>query len=197
MFTLTVPAAYARRKCGLFIEIAAANIDTLDLVCSEPINSGKKLTKLDLQPIMTHEAEPSHFLLVEGICRLQKQLALGKRWILAFDSDDPNFHLVMRHLLVDHCRKLHLVVLAHALKSWEEDPGVNFASIAHLFKAKHGDLRRLLRLIVSHEYSTDSQELLTLLQCTPTNIMRYLQWLDQNSKSLIAQMEKLSSNQSF
>ena len=40
MLTLAVPAAYARRSCGLFLELAAANIDTHDLVCSEPIDSG-------------------------------------------------------------------------------------------------------------------------------------------------------------
>jgi hypothetical protein len=144
-----------------------------------------------------YEAKPGHFVLVQGIERLHKQLAHGKRWILALDSNDPNYQQIRGHLQVGQSPKLHLVLLAHVLKSWEEDPGVNFASIAHLFKAKHADLRRLLRLIVSHEYSPDSHELLTLQQCTTTNIMHYLQWLDKDSKSLIAQIEKLSNNQRF
>lgn len=200
MSDLAVPATYARRKCGLFMEIAACNIDTSNLECQKVIDGDiTKLKALDLLPFMVREPKPGHFLLLQedDYGRLQKQIALGKRWILALDSSDPNWQQIVWHLVVGESRKLHVVVLAHAFKSWEEDPGVDVNSIAHLLHDKKHDLRRILKMIASLEYSTYSQELLTLLQCRPAKFMNYLGLFARNMKTFMNQMEELSRTLDF
>jgi hypothetical protein len=88
-----LPAEYARRPCGLFIEIAACNIDTEHQECHTAFDGDiQDLKLLDFAPIIVREPEPGRFLLVneEDRCRLHKQLAVDKKWILALDENDPN-----------------------------------------------------------------------------------------------------------
>jgi hypothetical protein len=71
MSNLIVPAEYARRQCGLFIEIAASNIDTGNLECHEKCDGDiKKMKALDFAPIVVREPDPGRFVLAkdEELC---------------------------------------------------------------------------------------------------------------------------------
>jgi hypothetical protein len=190
MFNLIVPAAYARRPCGLFMEIAACNIDTGNLECHEVIDGdAKKLTQLDLLPIVVREVEPDHFVLKEGICRFKKLVALGKRWILAIDERDSEYKYITHRWIVGRKgRKVHVVVLACAIKSWEEDPGVEDNLIYGLL----GDVSDVSYHLVMLA-TLAAGDHLTMLSC-PSAIIKnkYIRQLDQTVLWLLEETEELA-----
>jgi hypothetical protein len=115
-----IVTGHARADLETFLEIPAGNIDIGNHECTQTIHGDvRNMTPLDFQVLIVRKLRPSHYLLQEGICRLKKQLAIGKRSLLAVDESEEDVVKFIRSRPLS----VHVLVKALQVKSLMEDSG--------------------------------------------------------------------------
>jgi len=131
-------------QCGFFMEIPASNIDTRNLVCNEPIEGDiHKMHALDFRLLVVRRQGPHNFLLLDGICQLRKQLAIGKKRVLAIDEN----LLAYPYLVAGRPHgKVHILEQAYQTRSLLVDPGLDDFQIGRIFHTHSYEVQDYLSL---------------------------------------------------